>query len=490
MQFERKGNPAIRKDGSEFDLGVFMPKYFLVPMELIDTHRAEPEVFTDIENALIVTKKNQMKYLRWFVNPDDRKYVETMGQFLKKEGYDHSLHIYPGEQLDEQLGYRSASRSSLIVPVEKNLKPFFYKSSTNNTAGHWSDKKVNGNQVRKAVISTQLSNRVRWDYIPDSNLVTFKEPVGYVIEDSILNQHGLDQGIVFRDFGEYGNDDRRQLIPGFTIIHETMGPEIAAKNSKHKNANKPSEYWKEFYAIPFGKASADFIFLHQLQVSSNHSQQYLIQIDKNFRPKKEFFFRDFNDSDYLTSMWTSPVHKEFRRQWMIDYSATKLEFVFGLFKGSELPSWMKGYRVDDWAKASLQAFEKRFSHNLGVSVRDLKASRMSCSMNMGNTINRYRTCSYNLNDPIFEKWVKAADCFKGEKETQFGLSCKKVLSCFKMSKKQLRKRFRCRNINKALMLDRNLKSFNWKQFLKLGRNKSNNCNYNDNGLSVFVDRMP
>jgi hypothetical protein len=471
MQWEYFAN-GIAEDRAK-DKATFVPQYFLIPKEEVLTYRPANMEKDAVAEKLVSAEKEGKEYVRWFINPEDTQYHLILADYLKEKGLDHQLHSYresdptnpaPGEEL----GHKSASRSSLLKIRPDNNdattttttnnnnanegSAIFYKTSTNFTGGRWkSTKKLQRTDVDDSMYASEISTRVS-KRLKLGNLELAKEPLAMMIKEENIpvGKEKIDQGVVYRTFGDFPKN-QTYLLPGFSAFHQTEGARLALLNSNDPDAKKPGVYWRKHYAGPVGKALANFIFTHHLTPTSIHSQQLLIELDKNYIPSGKIVMRDFNDSAAITPLWDKKNYAKFLQEWNED-KHDDLMLSFLLFHGSHRPTWIDSTEEKNWEKAYFDSFENELASLLDVKVDQL---RKKDAFNHSDSIS-YFGRHWNLTAPIFRPWIAAQDCFKGYEKTPAGLSCDDVLDCFRGDNYYSRHHLACKDVMSALKEGKNI----------------------------------
>ena len=113
----------------------------------------------------------------------------------------------------------------------------------------------------------------------------------YLDEPAVFGIKALDQGMIIRMLGELPSRGKH-YIPGFSVLHEEEGKHIAKLNG----SDDPAEFWKEHYIKPLGRGIAELFAMTGLAYDSPHSQNFLVELDNNFKPTGKIVFRDLGDS--------------------------------------------------------------------------------------------------------------------------------------------------------------------------------------------------
>jgi hypothetical protein len=344
-------------------------KNFEIPEELIksDVSSTTPE---EIKNAFFFEKDGK-KYVRWLIQPEDTKWFKEVEKFITtKTGK------APVAQ-EHFNGYLTASRSVLVVDPETGYS-FSLKASTNQTGGAWKDKKQewkDGLDIR--AVSDYVARLEKT--LKLKNAVILQEPMAFGIEE-------LDQSNVIRLVGEVATCDKYYL-PGFSALHDKVGKELAGKES-------PVEFWNTNYVQPLGKALAEFAGIWGLSFDSPHSQNFLIELDKQKKPTGRVILRDLGDVFFLKeqSELFGAQNVATRLAAAENLLTGRLSISVGLLHGNVPPSWVRPEQYKNiWGPAFFQAFESEYQ-----GLTDFDVSKIGSSMSASGEFS-YINKTYTVN---------------------------------------------------------------------------------------------
>lgn len=349
VQLETKANGASLRS----DQPIPMP-HFEIPVEYLQANFAD-RIRPDILKHLIFNK-NGKNYLRWILNPEDTmwsnkvaEYFRTKGLLLQKEYY--------------FTGYQTASRS-YIVEDPAHETQFSVKSSTNKTGGNWSDK--------KQPVGEAIDSRLNADFLADiQNKLAFKNII-ILDEPAIFGIGAIDQAVVIRDLGPM-NDAKSEMIyvPGFSVLHEDIGLKIAALNG----AKNVRSYWRENYVKPVARALGEFAARTGMAFDSPHSQNFLVEMTKDYKPTGRIVFRDLADL-YIHKNIATAIHSDAESYFKSFHQKENLISViagsFGPLHGNKFPSWMSKFGYSQWKKDYYSEFEKTFEAESQIPVSEFK----------------------------------------------------------------------------------------------------------------------
>lgn len=337
-------------------------EHFEIPLRLVeqDVMKSYPK---DIIASLIF-EKNGEPHIRWMINPEDTKWHKEVEKWLTENKVSTERHHH-------FIGYQTASRSYIIYDPETKAE-FSLKVSTNVTGGNWTDKK----QTWEDASQIRMLN----DFILDrlskfggiSNTVVLYEPATFGIK-------ALDQGMVVRSYGDLPKS-KFHYLPGFSAVHEDVGRRIAEING----SNNPAEFWNKHYNLPLARSLAEFAALTGVVYDSPHSQNFMIELDKNMKPTGRIVLRDFGDSYLNEDFFKAVGRSDIPRKWeQPNITRGNFYVAVGIMHGNEPPSWldMKGkgpnsynsWGADFFTEYS-KAFEEKTNFNLNWASKNMYRS--------------------------------------------------------------------------------------------------------------------
>lgn len=271
-EVENRFNPV---DYVERSAEPFWLEHYEIPLRLVQSTFAKSDK-SPIVNSLIFNKNGEL-WVRWIPNSLDTMYKPQVIEFMKAHGLDPT----PQKRF---VGFTTASRSILVFdPVTR--AEFSVKAPTNATPGLWKDK-PEPVRVGKAVsLVSAYAHRIYSEADPSQKLNSevINEPGAILID-------GIDQAMVIRD---YPHTKNRLLIPLFAFFHNDYGKRLASVNG-YEN---PVEFNKDKVLKIWVQALAQHYLLTGLVSNSSHGQNYLIEVDSQFRLTGKIFHRDFADAN-------------------------------------------------------------------------------------------------------------------------------------------------------------------------------------------------
>lgn len=357
------------------DSGFTRLEHYEIPLKLIEADvalRSNPEFVSSL-----IFERNGEKFVRWVINPEDTKWYLQVEEFLKKNG------IEPVRK-KHFIGYMTASRSYIAVDPKSGAE-FSVKVSTDRTGGNWRDKQQtwdDGKQIRLMTdfVDKQLKGQPKLEHI-----VLLDEPMAFGIKD-------IDQGMIIRSYEEVKKSGKR-YVPGFSIMHEDLGRDLAKANG----SKDPAAYWNEHYNKPLARALAEFYALTGMTYDSPHSQNFLVELDAKNRPTGKIVLRDFGDT-YLSNEFFEAVKRtDITKAWeQSNLLKGYMSVSVGILHGNTAPSWMDidakkvtKNNYNGWGLDFFKEFEKEFARQTGVQLNSSKphVSRNGLYLNKGYIMN-------------------------------------------------------------------------------------------------------
>ncbi len=384
-------------------------EHYEIPMRLLQQD-IEETLDSQMKDSLIF-EKNGEKYVRWVINPEDTKWYLEVKKFLEKNNLDSE----PKKFFD---AYLTASRSMILVNPE-NGASFSLKVSTNKTGGNWTDKK------QTWVDAQQVRNMDKWigevtSSMKTESLVIMNEPFAMGIKE-------IDHGMIMRSLNDVPSDEH-YYMPGFSVLHEGEGARIAKLNG----ATNVAQFWDKHYNQPLAKALAEFFAYTGAWYDSPHSQNFLVELDKNMKPTGRVVLRDLGDTYLLEDFAKNTKYAKLTALWEDgNVHKGKLNSAVGLLHGNSAPSWLNESEYEKMAKSFYSTFEKKFSEISNIPVSELSQTPLG--------INKfsYASKTYPTTSENWKNYLKYANCLNGEPKTLAGIDCpefflkkQKKIDCF------------------------------------------------------------
>lgn len=344
VNFETQANAAALRSNQMMDIQNYEIPYHLV--KSLMSSKLDPKIAQSL-----VFEKNGEKYVRWMINPEDTAWYVEVEKFLTANGVSTERHQY-------FKGYQTASRSYLVLDPNNGAQ-FSLKVSTNRTGGAWKDKKQTFDDARQI--------RLMDDYVSD---VFAKFPPKYFVymnEPAVFGLESIDQGMIVRSLNDLPTTGH-YYAPGFAVLHDKVGAEIARQNG----SDDPAAYWNEHYNLPLARALAELSGRTGVTYDSPHSQNFLVEFDQNLKPTGRIVLRDLGDSyvnkEFVTAMGRPDVAAFFEH----DNIVTKyIPMAVGVLHGNSDPSWMSTRIYREWGNEFFRMFNKTFAEVTGLKETDI-----------------------------------------------------------------------------------------------------------------------
>lgn len=374
VRFETRGNAVASRSDAMIPI-----EHYEIPLESLESD-ISMRIPIDVRDSLIFEKAGK-KYVRWLINPEDTKWHKEVEKWLDKKGLPKTRHKHFS-------AYMTASRSYIVEdPITK--AQFSAKVSTDVTGGAWRDKKQPIDDARQV--------RMAADFVQDelekqgvTHSIIMDEPAMFGIKD-------IDQAMLVRTLNGL-TDDEKYYLPGFSAVHENVGRKIAEKNG----ATNVAAFWNEHYNKPLGRALAEFSARFGMAFDSPHSQNFLVELDKDLKPTGKIVIRDFGDSYVTADFFVAKGRPDFVAKWEKDNILKKqIHMAVGLLHGNDMPSWLSNQEYMQWGRDFFEEYESEMSKITGVPRSKLR-DQMYVS-------GRYFSKNYSVNHPEWRKYLGIPD---------------------------------------------------------------------------------
>ncbi len=345
-----------------------------------------------VRESMIFENAEGVKMVRWILNPEDSKYANEIIEKMSEKGLNLEKKRY-------FIGYSTSSRSC-IVQDPKTGTTFSIKSSTNQTAGNWNDKKET---VRAARAGRLMNDHIERDRKSGHNtaLGIVNEPLAYYMPE-------VDQGIIIRQYDHFlkANQDTK-LVPVFAFIHRArFYASKAGYDVSQPGATQ--EFIEKTLAKSGGIASAELFMHYGIIYNSPHGQNFLVEVDKNEKPTGKLYARDYADSHLYEPIFKKSsagratlAHYRTFTSGSNEIVSENFRLIFGPYHNGTRtkPGWV----VDE--DVLINSFRNAVNERIETT---LKLSNPSANIsNLNGTVNSYWGASYNLEEnKDLKEWIK------------------------------------------------------------------------------------
>ncbi len=384
--WETEGNAVATRSSQAIQI-----EHFEIPLRLLEkdfSKRVDPETFNSI-----VFKRDGEEFVRWIINPEDTKWHLEVAKWLESKGVSSRRHKH-------FRAYMTASRSYLIEDPTTGAS-FSAKVSTNVTGGNWKDKKLDLGDSREV--------RLMSEYIEDvADRVHFRR-LRFLPEPMLMGIEDIDQAMLVRSLEPMKNGETL-LLPLFSALHENVGREIALRNGSHD----PAAFWEKNLAIPLAEAYAELAAHFGFTYDSPHGQNFMIELDRNYRPTGRMYFKDFADAYLTRPHFQATGATQVLDGFYQNNVTNELRVAIGLLHGNKPPSWIDVQRYHQMNVSFYKSFERVFSKITGIPAEELTdvyygGSNFSTSTDFG-----YYNKSYSTKSESWKNFLAKAPCAQGK----------------------------------------------------------------------------
>jgi hypothetical protein len=331
----------------------------------------------DLFQSMLIVGEGPSQRVRYFLNPEDRHFRQKVIENFKAKGLNIEI------QKKRFVGFTTASRSVIAIDTDTGMV-FSTKSSTN---------RVQGVPQKKA-----------WGWQESIEIAALNNAIAQLQGKGVFKTVDYQKDVFFTGIGDM----------------EQLGAEIAEKNG----SKDPAQFWQTHYAEPLGKAVAEHLAFVGLANTSPHSQNFLIELNKDFAPTGKIFFRDFGDAFAQMAF----LRAQGAEKIVVIYSKIdtlkkedNVEIGVGfLHLTSETPRWMDYDKYKKWGQVFFNQFElklqkiTKFSPSFIARAGDMYSS---------NGSRNYLVKNYLLGPSEKELLRQQSHCLKGQSKNLLGEIC-------------------------------------------------------------------
>lgn len=356
IEWETQSNAAAQRSPRPFWI-----EHLEIPLDALDADISK-QIDSRVQHSLIFEKGGK-KFVRWILNPEDTQWGAEVEKYLATKGLDSA-------RKRRFIGYSTASRSCIVQDPDSGVV-FSIKSSTNQTAGYWKDKK----ETVRAAKATRLIS----DYLFDTAAQYENKEFNFIPETFSLSIPGIDQAVVVRQYDLLNDPNPKTLLmPAFAAVNEKEGQRIAQING----TSDTQEFWTKNLIRPLGEFTAEMGLFYGLFHNSPHFQNFLVELDaRTFRPTGKIYLRDLADVHLLKGVLEAnhaekviSHYKSLNSSSNILYSDTVIGML-APFRGQPAPRWVTSERVIE--SAFKNSFSVRVSEILDIDMTELAQNDMS-----------------------------------------------------------------------------------------------------------------
>lgn len=282
VYLETSENPVGRRSPRPFWI-----EHLEIPLRYLQEDKGE-RLDRRVHESMLFTNDQGEKTVRWILNPEDTTYGDQIIEKFREMGVNLQRKRY-------FIGYSTSSRSC-IVQDPRSGTTFSIKSSTDNTAGSWNDKKETVRAARAGRLMSDHIDRSRHE-AHNTSLALVHEPLAYYL-------NGVDQGIIVRQYDHFlRRSQDLKLVPVFAYVHRA---EFYAR--KAGSAGPVQDFIERTLVQPGGVATAELFLHYGIVYNSPHGQNFLVEVDKDEKPTGKLYARDYADSHLFEPIFSRTDH--------------------------------------------------------------------------------------------------------------------------------------------------------------------------------------
>lgn len=194
--------------------------------------------------------------------------------------------------------------------------------------------------------------------IGDDPLLLIQKEIAAVIDKKTRN------GYLFRDMTPL--EDGNYYLPGHQLPY--IGKELAEANGQ-----TVAEYWQKHWAGPIGQLQAKLLIRYGMKVRAVNPQNFLIQLDQEFKPTGVLIWRDLAESHLIRNVADAVGLKKYiqrddsKGNWGVeDYAGVDDYYIAWRFNDSK-PT-LTDAEYENWRIAAREAYRKELEKELGMSI--------------------------------------------------------------------------------------------------------------------------
>ena len=212
--------------------------------------------------------------------------------------------------------------------------------------------------LKYSVARSQAIERIDKKIGFDSELLIQKE-IAAVIDQQTKN------GYLFRDMSIL--EDGHYYFPAHQIPY--LGKEITTR----LNVENTSLFWQKHWAEAVGKLQARLLIRYGIAVRAVNPQNFLIQLDKDFRPTGRLVWRDLAESHLIAPIATQLGLSDFVQRdldnggWGVINDA-KIDTTNIHWRFNDTIEALTYIQMQEWTRAAAKGYRSTIESELGISI--------------------------------------------------------------------------------------------------------------------------
>ncbi len=240
----------------------------------------------EVRNVVLVEKYG-VQHVRYFISPTDTKFGKEVKTYLEKRGVLHRHYTANGEHKSEFLVRPTASRSMIVIDPRNGYSFSIKPSTSKSTQRHYNDP----NPTHWAFLNRRLSDYY-YQYRSALKHLDIAWEAGMVGFPNINDPNSASLNMQAQSIRLMDNVARGETyqMSGFVL---TDSPQEFARIAQL--AGVPESEFRLQAQMIKGKGVAELGAILGWTVTSNHSQNFRWELDKNYRLTGRIIFLDLTD---------------------------------------------------------------------------------------------------------------------------------------------------------------------------------------------------
>ncbi|MBF0361218.1 MAG: hypothetical protein HQK49_09415 [Oligoflexia bacterium] len=255
-----------------------------------------------ILNKIVFQGSNQIEesFIRWPINPNEKRESEKVKKLLQKNGYDSSSKKYfKGVLTSDGVLFLKDPQNKfifMITPVDK--EEYFRAKESNQSAA-------------KTIRITNLQNDTN-----KNHLLILRDPFGFHIHNE-KDVDPIDLGLLVKDISLLYKTDKYYLPLILTSNKNSRVRYEIAKINSRKNVQR---FWNQNYVIPLARTLSEFTLFYGLSFVRTYLLHSYLELDQDKTPTGKIVLGNIGDTIPIAGYSTQDKDKNDKNQIMIGYA--------------------------------------------------------------------------------------------------------------------------------------------------------------------------